>query len=31
MMTELTELFEQHQRDGQVHIPITFRLCVGRI
>lgn len=31
MMTELTELFEQHQRDGRVHIPVTFRLCVGRI
>lgn len=31
MMAELAELFEQHQRDGYVHIPITFRLCFGRI
>jgi SAM-dependent methyltransferase len=31
MLAELTEAFEHHQQDGSVRIPITFRLCFGRI
>jgi SAM-dependent methyltransferase len=30
MMAQLAELFRQHQRDGHVRVPITFRLCFGR-
>jgi hypothetical protein len=31
MMAELTEAFQQNQHDGRVHIPVTLRLCFGRI